>query len=214
MAPAPSLGSGLSIVSAIAEQLTQLGEKLFWLISQPSKVFFGMTSPRQKGEQKANRERLRLEINVTQTKQKPGLTSNREKEPVFYPHFSSLNTAPPSQKGEQKANREPQRLETLVTHRKQNTGPTSNREKEALFQPAILKPLKRHFQRHKTPSELENHKIGPLIFVAIKNNSDPLFCSSYMPFLISPCSDKTAHVPPENAAQMNPAHPTTHQIHP
>jgi hypothetical protein len=164
MAPAPSLGSGLSIVSAIAEQLTQLGEKLFWLISQPSKVFFGMTSPRQKGEQKANRERLRLEINVTQTKQTPALHSNREK--------------------------------------------------EALFQPAVLKPPKRHFQRHKTPSELEKHKIGPLIFVAIKNYANPLFCASYMPFLISPCSDKTAHVPPENAAQMNPAHPTTHQIHP
>jgi hypothetical protein len=214
MAPAPSLGSGLSIVSAIAEQLTQLGEKLFWLISQPSKVFFGMTSPRQKGEQKANRERLRLEINVTQTKQKPGLTSNREKEPVFYPHFSSLNTAPPSQKGEQKANRERLRLEINVTQTKQTPALHSNREKEALFQPAVLKPPKRHFQRHKTPSELEKHKIGPLIFVAIKNYANPLFCSSYMPFLISPCSDKTAHVPPENAAQMNPAHPTTHQIHP
>jgi hypothetical protein len=174
----------------------------------------GMTSLIPKREQKANREPLRLEIDVTPTKQAPALHANREKEPVFYPHFCPPNTARPSQKGEQKANREPLRLETLVTHRKQNTGPTSNREKEALFQPAVLKPPKRHFQRHKTPSELEKHKIGPLIFVAIKNYANPLFCSSYMPFLISPCSDKTAHVPPENAAQMNPAHPTTHQIHP
>jgi hypothetical protein len=90
-------------------------------------------SPSQKGEQKANREPLRLETIATRTKQKPQPISNREKEPVFYPHFCSPNTASPSQKGEQKANREALRLETLVTHRKQKTGPTSNREKEALF---------------------------------------------------------------------------------
>ena len=39
----------------------------------------------EKGEQKANREPFRLEINVTHTKQKPGLNSNREKEEVFHP---------------------------------------------------------------------------------------------------------------------------------
>jgi hypothetical protein len=83
MAPAPSLGSGLmsqpgkivsglSIVSAIAEPSIQ-----------PSKIFSRMTSPSQKGEQKANRESLRLEIVVTQTKQRLALSSNREIDALF-----------------------------------------------------------------------------------------------------------------------------------
>jgi hypothetical protein len=151
MAPAPSLGSGLSIVSAIAEQLTQPGEKLFWLISQPSKVFFGMTSPRQKGEQKANRERLRLEINVTQTKQTTQPHSNREAEALFSnrvraDHSSRRNIDRPVRRSNLKiSNREPLRRVRAddsarrnddvidVTQTKQTTQPHPNREAEALF---------------------------------------------------------------------------------
>jgi hypothetical protein len=125
MALAPSLinGSGLSLVSAIAEQLTQ-----------PSALLSGTNSPSQKGEQKANREPRRLETIATHTKQKAEPISNREKEAIFYPHFCSPGVDVPSQEGEQKANRERLRLETLVTHRKHKAGVASNREKEALFQ--------------------------------------------------------------------------------
>jgi hypothetical protein len=87
----------------------------------------------QKGEQKANRERLRLETVATRTKQMPEPISNREKEPVFSPRSCSPNTASPIQKGEQKANREALRLETAVNATKQKPDPTSNREKEACF---------------------------------------------------------------------------------
>jgi hypothetical protein len=72
MAPAPGLASGLSIVSAIAQPSTQ-----------PSDILSGTTSPSQKAEQKPNRERLRLETVVTQTKQRLALRSNREKEALF-----------------------------------------------------------------------------------------------------------------------------------
>jgi hypothetical protein len=41
-----------------------------------------------KGEQKANREPLRLEIDVTPTKQRLGLRSNRELEAFFSPLFA------------------------------------------------------------------------------------------------------------------------------
>ena len=105
----------------------------------------------EKGEQKANRESLRLETIATRTKQKPDPSSNREKEPVFYSNFCSPTIAPPSQKGEQKANREPIRLETLVTPRKENTGPISNREKVALFQLTLDPPA--HISKRPDPPE-------------------------------------------------------------
>jgi hypothetical protein len=88
MALAPSLinGSGLSLVSAIAEQLTQ-----------PSALLSGTNSPSQKGEQKANRERLRLETLVTLRKHKAGVASNREKEALFQiiPRHQNAPTHPP-----------------------------------------------------------------------------------------------------------------------
>ena len=96
MAPAPSLIdgsglmiqpskilSGLSIVSAIAEQLTPPSEIGSGLMTQPGDILSRMTSHSQKGEQKANRERLRLETAVTPTKQTPTLRSNREREALF-----------------------------------------------------------------------------------------------------------------------------------
>jgi len=90
------------------------------------------------------------------------------------------NLSPLIEKGEQKANREPLRLETLLTHRKQNTGPTSNREKVALFQISISLPISGRqagiSSTRKPPREIEKHKIAPPIFVAIKNQPDPLFC--------------------------------------
>jgi hypothetical protein len=92
-----------------------------------------MTSPIQKGEQKANRESLRLETTATRTKQKPAVISNRELEPVFYPFLCPPNAASPIQKGEQKANRESLRLEIDLTQTKQTTEAHSNRELEALF---------------------------------------------------------------------------------
>jgi hypothetical protein len=96
MAPAPSLvnGSGLmiqpskilfglSIGSAIAENPAQHGEIGSGLMSQPGKILSGVTPPSQKGEQKANRESLRLETLVTLTKQRPTLRSNREIDALF-----------------------------------------------------------------------------------------------------------------------------------
>src|SRR5580704_17758519 len=94
----------------------------------------------EKGEQKANREPLRLETNVTHTKQTHELSSNREKDAVFHPAAPAANAPPRNQKGEQKANREWIRLEFIVTHRKQKPESISNREKVAVFHPANPAP--------------------------------------------------------------------------
>jgi hypothetical protein len=94
----------------------------------------------EKGEQKANREPLRLETNVTHTKQTHELSSNREKVAVFHPAAPAPNAPPRNQKGEQKANREWIRLEFIVTHRKQKPESISNREKVAVFHPANPAP--------------------------------------------------------------------------
>jgi hypothetical protein len=83
MAPAPSLGSGLSIVSAIAEYLTQPGEIGSGLMSQPSKLLSGLQPARRPNLKISNRESLRLEIDVTQTKQTTQPHSNREVEALF-----------------------------------------------------------------------------------------------------------------------------------
>jgi hypothetical protein len=179
MAPAPSLGSGL---------MSQPGEILSGLVSQPSETSNRekghprrgdpsptMPSPIRKGEQKANREPLRLETIVTQTKQTLALRSNREKEALFYPHFCCQNAAPPIQKGEQKANRESLRLETIATRTKQNPAPISNREKEALFQPAILHPPGAVPHPPKTPDGLEKLKIPPPFLFRLKTTPIPCF---------------------------------------
>src|SRR5580704_19460310 len=89
----------------------------------------------EKGEQKANREWIRLEFIVTHRKQKPESISNREKVAVFHPANPAPEAAGRNQKGEQKANRESLRLETNVTHTKQKPDLISNREKEAVFHP-------------------------------------------------------------------------------
>src|SRR6202167_2819913 len=102
--------------------------------------------------QNSNRERLRLETAVTQTKQRIGTCSNWEKEalffgpsrggsflsdpPAFRPRFS--HRQPPAKTHihraatDRNSNREAIRLET-ATQTKQRIGTRSNREKEALF---------------------------------------------------------------------------------
>jgi hypothetical protein len=74
----------------------------------------------------SNRESLRLEIHVTQTKQTPHLRSNRENNAV-----SSFQRDHPSQSI---SNRESLRLETDVTRTKQTIATRPNREKEAVSQ--------------------------------------------------------------------------------
>jgi|HubBroStandDraft_4_1064222.scaffolds.fasta_scaffold50767_2 hypothetical protein len=110
----------------------------------------------------------------------PGLVPSPLRGGVQTPAYHPPNPTRQIQKGEQKANREPLRLETLLTHRKQNTGPTSNREKVALFQISISLPISGRqagiSSTRKPPREIEKHKIAPPIFVAIKNQPDPLFC--------------------------------------
>jgi|HubBroStandDraft_1064217.scaffolds.fasta_scaffold292673_2 hypothetical protein len=102
----------------------------------------------------SNREPLRLEMNVTQTKQTTGDRSNREKEACFFgpsrggsflsdpPAFRPrlCRPAPPSEVQSHRSpkhhnsNREALRLETHLTQTKQTTGDHSNREKDACFQ--------------------------------------------------------------------------------
>jgi hypothetical protein len=80
----------------------------------------------------SNRESLRLETGVTQTKQTPTPISNREAEPLFTTPFHKSISAPrpiaPSN-----SNRESLRLETGVTQTKQTMTDHSNREAEPLF---------------------------------------------------------------------------------
>src|ERR1700691_2795888 len=103
--------------------------------------------------QNSNRERLRLETAVTQTKQRIGTCSNWEKEalffgpsrggsflsdpPAFRPRFS--HRQPPAKTHihraatDRNSNREAIRLETAANQTKQRIGTCSNREKEARF---------------------------------------------------------------------------------
>ena len=107
------------------------------LVSRPSRL----SAPN------SNREPLRLEIVVTQTKQSIAVDSNREKIACFSSPKtgqipfrldpSHLNRPGPHPlKGEQKANRECFRLETAVTRTKQSIAIDSNREKTACFSAA------------------------------------------------------------------------------
>ena len=54
-----------------------------------------MSSPIQKGEQKANREALRLETRLTHRKENPAPTSNREKEALFQAAVPTPPEPPP-----------------------------------------------------------------------------------------------------------------------
>ncbi len=93
----------------------------------------------EKGEQKANRERIRLEIDVTLTKQRIGHRSNREKNT----HFDTATGPPYPNPYPNISNREPIRLETHVTHTKQTVDHHSNREKNTHFHIAIDPPPNR-----------------------------------------------------------------------
>jgi hypothetical protein len=77
-----------------------------------------------KTPQISNREALRLEIDVTSTKQRPDLGSNRELEPLFEAHPAPIDRPI--------SNREALRLETDVTSTKQRPDLSSNREFAAL----------------------------------------------------------------------------------
>jgi hypothetical protein len=96
----------------------------------------------------SNRERLRLEINVTLTKQRSETDSNREKEacfvgegasdpPAFRPRLRRRPRPAESQihptPDHQIPNRESRRLETHVTPTKKRPAHVSNRESEAFF---------------------------------------------------------------------------------
>jgi hypothetical protein len=86
----------------------------------------------------SNREAVRLEINVTQTKQTTQPHSYREEEALFSTaggneKRAGLKARPYYGNGEQNSNREALRLEINVTQTKQTTQPHSNREAEALF---------------------------------------------------------------------------------
>ena len=76
----------------------------------------------------SNREPLRLEINVTQTKQTTQPHSNRELEELFSNHDRSIRHL-----NLKNSNRESLRLEIDVTQTKQTAEPHSNRELRALF---------------------------------------------------------------------------------
>src|SRR5580704_16341882 len=86
----------------------------------------------------SNRESLRLEINVTQTKQTTELFMRRggpSAPPDLRPSFRSSSLRPPPARtpAPQNSNREPLRLEISVTQTKQTAAIGSNREGEALF---------------------------------------------------------------------------------
>src|SRR5580700_10709511 len=68
------------------------------LRSRRAYPFPAIASPSQEGDQKANREPLRLEIRVTPTKHKSETISNREKEPRFSPPVGE-GGLPPSRVG-------------------------------------------------------------------------------------------------------------------
>jgi len=148
-----------------------------------------IASPSQKGEQKADRERLRLETIATRTKQKPESISNREEEAYFFGPSTGGCFSPPAVRPRstrldplrtrdpypKNSNRESLRLEINVTQTKQTTEHSSNREIEALFHvPPNASP-----NRRTPPDELEKHKTAPPNFVAIKNHPHSLFCWSY-----------------------------------
>jgi hypothetical protein len=76
----------------------------------------------------SNRESLRLETDVTRTKQRPTTISNREVEPLF-----TTQSPPPRPISSPNSNRESPRLEADVTPTKQRPTTISNREVEPLF---------------------------------------------------------------------------------
>jgi hypothetical protein len=80
----------------------------------------------------SNRESLRLETGVSQTKQTPTSISNRELEPLFTTPFHK-STSAPIPIASPNSNRESLRLETDVTQTKQTPTSVSNREVEPLF---------------------------------------------------------------------------------
>jgi hypothetical protein len=100
-----------------------------------------------KGEEKANREAIRLETPATPTKQRTALSSNREKEAWFSAPVGEGVYLPPGlglgvgcdlggMRGAsdiKNSNREGRRLEAGVKLTKQRTQVSSNREKEAWF---------------------------------------------------------------------------------
>jgi hypothetical protein len=120
--------------------------------------------------QNSNRERIRLETAVTQTKQRIGTCSNREKEalsfgpsrggcfgpPAVRPRFS--HRQPPAKTHihraatDRNSNREGIRLETAATQTKQRIGTCSIREKEACFFDVELASRPKAF-----PSGLRQH---------------------------------------------------------
>src|SRR5271156_1275923 len=161
MAPAPSSinGSGLSIVSAIAEYL-----------DQPINKSSGLSELPLLGQRISNRERLRLETLPTYTKQKRDSISNRENNAVSHiqpghPHRSN-------------SNRESLRLETLVTYRKQTPALRSNREIEALFQVTLKQPWSGRENAipspRKLPRNLKNTTTFPSILLRLKTT--PILC--------------------------------------
>jgi hypothetical protein len=77
-----------------------------------------------------NREGLRLETPVTQTKQRSPSHSNRENNGVLRPH-----SHPAHKTSNRISNREPLRLEIPVTQTKQTSPPHSNRENKAILRP-------------------------------------------------------------------------------
>jgi len=107
--------------------------------------------------QNSNREGIRLETAATQTKQRIGTCSNREKEAVFFGPSREGCFSPPAFRprfsrrqrpakthihraaSDQNSNREGIRLETAVTQAKQRIGTCSNREKEACFSTSKLR---------------------------------------------------------------------------
>jgi hypothetical protein len=116
------------------------------LRSRRAYPFPAIASPSQEGDQKANREPLRLEIRVTPTKHKSETISNREKEPRFSPPVGEgVSLLPGLALGVgwnlagargpaaiENSNREGRRLETGAKQTKQRIRVSSNREKTAV----------------------------------------------------------------------------------
>jgi hypothetical protein len=135
----------------------------------------------------SNRESLRLEIHVTQTKQKLALCSNRELEALFFgpsrggcfsppavrPRSTTSAPQPTRHVNRKNSNREPLRRVRAddsarrndevshLTQTKQTTGDRSNREVDAFFQTGSARMLKPATSRQYAPSSTRKIPTNP-----------------------------------------------------
>jgi hypothetical protein len=126
-----------------------------------------------KGEQKSNRDTVRLKTPPTPTKQTKAPNSNRDKQGVSEIVGGRVHHAPglavgfdprspkPTMKGEQKSNRDTVQLKTPATPTKQRKAPNSNRDKQGVS------------EKEKNPArETKHNPESALLFRAESRSSD------------------------------------------